>query len=110
MKRFIYLDEKDNVATAIAKHAKNEVAKVYSVNNQLVEEIECTCEIWAYNKIATKDISEGDDIYKYGQIIGRAIKPIKKGELVHVHNVTSLTVNYPKEINDDIIRQMEIEV
>jgi (2R)-sulfolactate sulfo-lyase subunit alpha len=39
------------------------------------------------HKIALKDLKEGDTILKYGHDIGKVVKPIKKGEHVHVHNV-----------------------
>lgn len=39
------------------------------------------------HKVALKDLNEGDTVIKYGEDIGRAIAPIKKGEHVHVHNV-----------------------
>ena len=33
------------------------------------------------------DFKEGDTILKYGHDIGKVVKPINKGEHVHVHNV-----------------------
>jgi (2R)-sulfolactate sulfo-lyase subunit alpha len=39
------------------------------------------------HKIALVDIKKGDTIWKYGQDIGVAKKPIRKGEHLHVHNV-----------------------
>ena len=39
------------------------------------------------HKIALQDLKEGDTILKYGHDIGKVIKPIKKGDHVHVHNV-----------------------
>ena len=39
------------------------------------------------HKIALKDLTAGDTIYKYGEDIGRATCDIKKGEHVHVHNL-----------------------
>jgi altronate dehydratase small subunit len=35
-------------------------------------------------------IGKGDDVVKYGEIIGRATADIAKGEHVHVHNIESL--------------------
>ena len=43
----------------------------------------------AGHKFALKDINKGEAIIKYGQVIGRAICDIKKGEWVHTHNVRS---------------------
>jgi altronate hydrolase len=41
------------------------------------------------HKVALGDISKGEAIYKYGQVIGFASKPIVAGEHVHVHNVAA---------------------
>lgn len=43
----------------------------------------------AGHKFALRDIAEGEYIVKYGEIIGRATREIKKGEWVHTHNVKS---------------------
>jgi (2R)-sulfolactate sulfo-lyase subunit alpha len=39
------------------------------------------------HKLAIRDLSEGDTVIKYGVDIGRVVKPIRKGEHLHVHNV-----------------------
>jgi (2R)-sulfolactate sulfo-lyase subunit alpha len=39
------------------------------------------------HKIALKDFRTGDDVTKYGVVIGRVVKDIKQGDHVHVHNV-----------------------
>lgn len=41
------------------------------------------------HKIALKDIRQSDIVIKYGRPIGSAIKDIKVGEHVHVHNIRS---------------------
>ena len=41
------------------------------------------------HKIALKDIREGEYVFKYGHIIGKASKDIKKGEWIHTHNLKS---------------------
>ncbi|MBQ8197568.1 MAG: altronate dehydratase [Clostridia bacterium] len=43
----------------------------------------------AGHKFALRDISCGDLVIKYGEIIGRATSDIKEGEWVHTHNVKS---------------------
>ena len=58
------------------------------------------------HKTALTDIKEGENIIKYGFPIGRATRDIKKGELVHTHNLkTNLegVVEYtytPREIKE----------
>ncbi len=39
------------------------------------------------HKLALKDISLGETIFKYGQDIGKAVSTISKGGHVHVQNV-----------------------
>ncbi len=46
-------------------------------------------EIPAGHKFALRDIAEGEYVLKYGEIIGRASRDIRRGEWVHTHNVRS---------------------
>ncbi len=46
-----------------------------------------TDRIPAGHKIALKDLSLGEYVIKYGQIIGRSTADIKKGDWVHSHNL-----------------------
>jgi hypothetical protein len=39
------------------------------------------------HKIAVREISEGDKVLKYGEVIGEASQNIGLGNHVHVHNV-----------------------
>ena len=39
------------------------------------------------HKVALKALAVGDTVVKYGEDIGRVVKPIAKGEHVHVHNI-----------------------
>ena len=43
----------------------------------------------AGHKFALRDIAEGEDIIKYGNPIGHAIRPIRKGELVDHNNIAT---------------------
>ena len=40
-------------------------------------------------KIARVDLAPGDKVLKYGAIIGSATAPIRRGEVVHLHNMKS---------------------
>ncbi len=44
----------------------------------------------AGHKIALRDIEIGEDIIKYGVVIGRAAAPIRRGHLVHIPLIRSL--------------------
>lgn len=52
-------------------------------------EITATENIPIYHKIAIADIPSGATVFKYGQPIGIASRPITKGEHVHVQNLES---------------------
>ena len=58
----------------------------------------------AGHKFALKDISKGETVIKYGQVIGRATCDIKKGDWVHTHNVKShLDENFEYSYNPEIV-------
>ena len=42
------------------------------------------------HKIALVDIAEGQKVIEYGEFVAKAIKPIARGEHVHVHNIRSI--------------------
>ena len=39
------------------------------------------------HKVALRDLGAGEPVYRYGQVIGHASRPISSGEHVHVHNL-----------------------
>jgi altronate dehydratase len=42
--------------------------------------------------IALKDIIKGEEVIKYGEVIGRSTDHIKEGSHVHIHNIESLSL------------------
>ncbi len=48
----------------------------------------------AKHKFATSYLNENDDIFMYGVLVGKALKPIKKGELVTTNNITHAASAY----------------
>jgi len=72
---------KDNVATAKSP-IKAGALLVFTKNKIIAKE-----EIPFGHKISLKTIPKGGSVIKFGERIGRAIRPIKMGELVHIHNV-----------------------
>jgi (2R)-sulfolactate sulfo-lyase subunit alpha len=42
------------------------------------------------HKVALADLAEGQNVIKYGQVIGRLIAPVKIGDHVHTHNLKTL--------------------
>ena len=81
-------DQKDNVGVVvIEKIAPKQECTCWIMENDSSTSIQSKEEIPLGHKIAMNDLNEGDTILKYGHDIGKVVKPIKKGEHVHVHNV-----------------------
>ncbi len=88
MKKFIKLNEIDNVATALDTLEEGTVIKLESANTDLVLNTKINFE----HKFALVDINKGEKVFKYGIAIGIAYKDIKAGDHVHLHNLKSLMV------------------
>lgn len=80
-KRMLTLSSKDNVGVLLEDASKGDQA--------IYEDMEVTCleDIPFCHKIALTDIPKHADFIKYGEIIGYALRDIKKGEWVHIHNL-----------------------
>lgn len=95
MKKYIKINQIDNVIVALKPIEKGEV----------IESIEALEKIEQGHKMAILDIKENQDVIKYGAPIGHATKDIKKGEHIHTHNIhTNLSdeIEYeysPVEVN-----------
>ncbi len=81
--------EKDNVATIFAEVASGDVVVIADKAGRQ-SEILAKNNIPYGHKIALTDISTGEKILKYGEVIGQANLNILGGEHVHVHNIDSL--------------------
>lgn len=81
------IDTRDNVATALEELQPGQITLRGDGENPSVEAAE---KVPAGHKIALKDIAPGEDIVKYGVVIGRAVETIKKGSWVHLHNIRSV--------------------
>ena len=81
-------DEKDNVGVVVIETTKKgQDCSAWIMENDKTVKINSITEIPLGHKIALQDLKEGDTILKYGHDIGKVVKPIKKGDHVHVHNV-----------------------
>ncbi len=79
----LIIHPRDNVAVALTPLKKGETATVRGMEFPVLEEIP------ASHKIALRDISPGEEIIKYGEIVAVSTRQIKKGEWVHTHNLES---------------------
>jgi altronate dehydratase small subunit len=86
-RKAILLNERDDVATALAPLSKGDQVNVAvgerSVDVTLQEEVPFG------HKYALRDIAAGEEVLKYGLPIGKALADIRAGAWVHVHNCRS---------------------
>ncbi len=84
-KHAIIIHPNDNVATVTEDVDIGEnIAAALEKNVQLIKAKE---KIPYGFKVALTDLAANETIYKYGESIGKASKPISVGQLVHIHNL-----------------------
>ena len=88
MKQVVVLNDADNVATSLAPlDAQSQVEVELDGQSRTVTLLD---PIPFGHKLAIRTLSPGDDVLKYGEVIGRASEAIEPGRWVHVHNVESV--------------------
>ncbi len=86
----IWIAQTDNTATMLRDAAAGENVAAALAGGAEVKTVTLRENIAFGHKLALNDIKAGDEIFKYGEVIGCASAPIACGEHVHVHNVESL--------------------
>jgi hypothetical protein len=78
----IIIHKKDNVAVALKNIRHGELIVVKTQDGfRAVDDISYS------HKVLLNDIGRGEDIIKYGEVIGQAKDNLKKGACVHTHNM-----------------------
>ena len=94
-RKTILLNVKDNVATAVTELKADETVNAaldgVSIDVVLREDIQFG------HKYALCDIAEGEEVFKYGLPIGKALNKIEAGEWVSVHNCRSSRFGFHRE-------------
>jgi altronate dehydratase small subunit len=85
MYKTVMMKPHDKVAVALSGISAGTIVHVTCQGQTL--EIELKNDIEFGHKFAVVPIQNGDDVVKYGEVIGVAVRDISVGELVHVHNV-----------------------
>ncbi|KAF2511418.1 altronate dehydratase [Flavobacterium zhairuonense] len=80
-KKLIKVNPADNVIVALTDLVQNEQIMFEGAT------VSPTTDVKAKHKITEKDFAIGDDIIMYGVLVGKAAKPIKKGEVITTENV-----------------------
>lgn len=89
----LQLTDDDNVATVFVDAEAGRVDEgdtvVVKDARGEVTEVTVSTPIPYGHKIAVQPIAAGEDVIKYGEVIGRATRAIDAGQHVHVHNMES---------------------
>ena len=92
MTNAILLDERDNVATCTSPATKGDTIKILGGGA-----IFCAEDIPIWHKVALKPIHAGEKVFKYGEVIGKALVDIPKGGRVFDENIFSVPRDYKSE-------------
>ena len=82
------IDARDNVATALSEIPAGAVVQIHGTGAPIL--VTAAENIPVGHKIALRDIAEGQNIVKYGVVIGRSTANIPKGAWVHLHVMRSV--------------------
>jgi altronate hydrolase len=94
MKKYIKINEKDNIIVALEDFAAGEAIDEKDLQLTLLEEVK------RGHKIALENIKAGENVVKYGFPIGHAKEDIKKGSWIHSNNLkTNLSGSLEYEFN-----------
>jgi altronate dehydratase small subunit len=84
----IMIKNRDNVATALRDLVQSQECRLSGGDGPLM--VIMKEPIVFGHKFAVVDIQKGEDIIKYGEVIGKATVPIVKGTHAHIQNIESL--------------------
>ena len=84
-RRALILDPADNVASVIDRVEVGDTV-IARLGNE-TKAVVALEDIPFGFKIALANLEAGEAVIKYGEVIGKASRPIARGALVHVHNV-----------------------
>ena len=88
MIHFVLHDAKDTVAVVVDEGVKAGTA----LNGWIMDEdrmisVQALQDIPIGHKVALKDMSIGDTVWKYGIDMGKVVAAIQTGQHAHVHNI-----------------------
>ncbi|CAM4138058.1 UxaA family hydrolase [Paenibacillus alkaliterrae] len=84
----LIMDNRDHVATVLREIMSGDTVRYRDDHG--IREITAIDLIPFGHKIAIEVLDTGDDVCKYGEIIGRACFAILVGQHVHVHNIEGI--------------------
>ena len=78
----LIINSKDNVAIALEDIPRGGTIKLPDGTELLA-----LADIGSGHKVLLNDVSKGDDIIKYGEVIAQVNQDVKQGGWIHVHNL-----------------------
>ena len=94
----LLIDDVDNVVTCVAEVSAG--SEVYYRRGSEILSLKAEEDIPYCHKIALKDFAEGEEVIKYGEMIGRTNQPVKLGHWVSDKNIYSVPRDYDSEMID----------
>lgn len=84
---FLVHDARDHAGVVVVEGVEaGQTLRGWSMESDETVEIKTLNPIPLGHKVALTHIAEGDDVIKYGEVIGRASADIPAGSHLHVHN------------------------
>ena len=88
METIMVMEENDNVAVCLKEMEGGVTVQV--PKHGVKTPVALIDDIPFAHKFALRDIDAGQEIVKFGEVIGLASAPIRSGQWVHTHNVESV--------------------
>ena len=95
----VLIDPKDNVAVATGDLKKGQ--KVLVKGEGFNAEVELLSDIAFGHKLAVIDLEKDTEIIKYGEVIGKALQSIKRGDHAHDHNIIGIRGKRKPEVGKE---------
>jgi len=83
-------EAKDDVGVAVMDLSKGDEIEAVTLEGNPVTQVTLIDDVPLGHKVAMSDMSKDKHVIEYGEEIGYAYTPIKRGAHVHVHNIRSL--------------------
>ncbi len=96
MSKALHIHPNDNTAVCTSEVKAGEEIEIIDSDGSR-SSIKAECSIPFCNKVALTDIQEGEKVFKYGEVIGKAMTFIPKGMLVNHLNIVSQPRSYAEE-------------
>lgn len=88
--RILVHEREDDVGVAVANLKAGEEADILTLDGESAGRVELAEDIPWGHKVALRELAVGKTVIEYGRAIGAAVRPIRAGAHVHIHNLKSL--------------------